>query len=166
MAATTGNQFWKQRCKHGKDKIFSSPEMLWECACEYFQWVDENPLIEMKPFAFQGESWSEPIPKMRAMTINGLCLYLGIGESTLWDYGNKEQYKDYSQVVELIKKTIYEQKFTGAAADLLNANIIARDLGLRDKSDVDHSSKDGSMSPAFDKDKYKSAQADLSDKLK
>ena len=40
---------------------------------------------------------------------------------------------------------IYEQKFTGAAAGLLNPNIIARDLGLADKTD--HASSDGSMSP-------------------
>jgi hypothetical protein len=31
---------------------------------------------------------------------------------------------------------ILDQKFTGAAADLLNPNIIARDLGLTDKKEV------------------------------
>ena len=39
------------------------------------------------------------------------------------------------------------QKFMGAAADLLNANIISRDLGLADKKD--HTSSDGSMTPSF-----------------
>jgi len=151
--------FWKLRCKHGRDKIFSTPEILWDSACGYFEWVEANPLMETKAFAFQGVVTQEQVPKMRAMTINGLCLYLSVGETTLLDYGKRE---DFSRVVELIKKTIYEQKFTGAAADLLNANIIARDLGLRDKTDVDHSSKDGSMSPAFDEDKYKAAQ----DKMK
>ena len=36
---------------------------------------------------------------------------------------------------------IRTQKFAGAAADLLNANIIARDLGLADKNEV--TGKDG-----------------------
>lgn len=152
--------FWKRRCKHGRDKIFSSKEVLWDSACDYFSWVDSNPLYETKAFAFQGVVTTEEIPKMRAMTMNGLCLFLGIGESTLHDYGKRD---DFSAVVDLIRKTIYEQKFTGAAADLLNANIIARDLGLRDKSELDHKSSDGSMSPSFDESKYKEAQGKLSD---
>lgn len=152
--------FWKLRCKHGRDKIFSTPEILWESACGYFQWVEDNPLYETKAFAFQGVVTTEELPKMRAMTLNGLCLYLGIGESTLHDYGKRG---DFSEVVELIRKTVYEQKFTGAAADLLNANIIARDLGLKDKSELDHKSTDGSMSPSYDENKYKAAQDNLSD---
>ena len=37
-------------------------------------------------------------------------------------------------VVSKAEKIIYEQKFTGAAADLLNPNIIARDLGNVEKA--------------------------------
>ncbi len=39
-------------------------------------------------------------------------------------------------VITRIKETIFTQKFEGASADLLNANIIARDLGLADKKDI------------------------------
>lgn len=28
MGAPKGNQFWKLRSKHGRDKLFSSPEIL------------------------------------------------------------------------------------------------------------------------------------------
>ena len=49
-------------------------------------------------------------------------------------------------VIDDIEKIIYRQKFEGAAAGLLNANIIARDLGLRDKQDVDHTSNGESLS--------------------
>ena len=35
-----------------------------------------------------------------------------------------------------IEKTIYKQKFDGATAGSFNANIIARDLGLKDKTDI------------------------------
>lgn len=42
MAAPKGNQFWMLRSKHGRDKLFATPEALWEAACEYFQWCDEN----------------------------------------------------------------------------------------------------------------------------
>ena len=46
MGAPKGNQFWKARAKHGRDKIFKTPDALWKAACEYFEWVDDNPLEE------------------------------------------------------------------------------------------------------------------------
>ena len=29
MAAPKGNQFWMLRSKHGRDKLFATPEALW-----------------------------------------------------------------------------------------------------------------------------------------
>jgi hypothetical protein len=151
MAAPKGNQFWKARSSHGRKPIFSSPDELWDACAEYFQWVEENPLMEDKLFCFQGNVTRDTVYKMRAMTIDGLCLFLDIGTSTWDDYRNRE---DFS-VTTRAERVIYNQKFQGAAADLLNANIIARDLGLRDKQEHEHSGKDGkpievehSMSPA------------------
>ena len=132
MAAPAGNQFWKARTTHGRDKIFSDKDILWAAACEYFQWCEDNPLIEHKVAQFQGKVVPMEVPKMRAMTINGLCIFLGVGQQTLADYGKQD---DFSGVVSNIKEMIYEQKFSGAAADLLNSNIIARDLGLADKKE-------------------------------
>ena len=43
------------------------------------------------------------------------------------------------------ESVIRSQKFAGAAADLLNANIIARDLGLADKNQVDHTTAGESL---------------------
>ena len=142
MAPPIGNQFWKARSKHGRNRLFASAELLWEACCEYFQWVEDNPLLEMKPFAYQGVVIQEPVAKMRAMTINGLCLFLDIDETTWRAWRDVD---DFSTVVSKAEKIIYEQKFTGAAADLLNPNIIARDLGLADKKDL--GSSDGSMTP-------------------
>ena len=76
------------------------------------------------------------------MTISGMCLFLDICESTWKNYRDNE---DFLQVVTAVEKTIYDQKFSGAAADMLNSNIIARDLGLKDKKDL--SSDDGTMTP-------------------
>lgn len=136
MAAPLGNQFWKARTKHGRDKLFASADVLWEACCEYFQWVEDHPLIEMKPFAYQGEVKQEPVPKMRAMTIDGLCLFLDVDVRTWANWRNDE---DFIPVVTRAESVIRSQKFAGAAADLLNANIIARDLGLADKAE--HSGK-------------------------
>ena len=141
MAATKGNQFWKARAKHGRSKIFSSPNQLWVAACEYFEWVDENPIMESKLVSFQGVSKLEKLPLMRAMTMEGLTRFLSVNtvyfnhfESAL-DLSTK-QGKDYSKVVCEIKEVIRDQKFVGASAGLLNPNIIARDLGLADKKEL------------------------------
>lgn len=136
MAAPLGNSFWRARSTHGREKLFSTPDCLWSACCEYFQWVEENPLIEMRPFAYQGVVVQEPVPKMRAMTINGLCIFLDIDLSTWNTYKNREGYEDYFTVIKQAEQIIYEQKFTGAAADLLNANIISRELGLADKQEI------------------------------
>lgn len=145
MAAPKGNKFWEARSSHGRNPKFKSPDDLWEACCEYFQWVEDNPLWEMKAFSYQGEVTQEPVAKMRAMTLTGLCLFLDITDETWRTFRSRE---DLSGVVTRAEKVIYDQKFSGAAADLLNANIIARDLGLKDKSEVDHLSSDKSMSPA------------------
>ena len=137
MAAPAGNQFWKARTKHGRDRLFASHELLWESCCEYFQWVEDNPLFEMKPFAYQGVVIQEPVAKMRAMTIDGLCLFLDISPSTWYEWRKTED--DYSDIVTKAENVIRSQKFAGAAADLLNSNIIARDLGLSDKKETEHS---------------------------
>ena len=48
MAATKGNQFWKARAKHGRDKIFKTPELMLEAAFDYFSWVEDNPLTRIQ----------------------------------------------------------------------------------------------------------------------
>ncbi len=138
MAAPKGNRFWELRSKHGRDKLFATPELLWEAACEYFDWMETNPLYESKAFAFQGEVTMATLPKMRAMTLSGLCFYLHCDEAYFRNFKiqDRENKEDFITVIKEIEKVVYNQKFQGAAADLLNANIIARDLGLTDKQEV------------------------------
>lgn len=137
--APIGNEFWKFRTKHGPNQKWSDPQQLWEECQKYFQWCQDNPLYEEKAFHSSGEITKTTIPKMRAMTLQGLCYYLRISRATWHAY---KQNKDLLDVIHEAEGVIYEQKFTGAAADLLNANIIARDLGMSDKQE--HSGPEGS----------------------
>jgi len=138
MAATKGNQFWKARAKHGRDKIFKTPKLMLEAAFDYFSWVEDNPLT--KQIIFQGVvQGNESL--MRAMTIKGLCIFWGVNTRYLDDFISNlkldtEEGKDFSSVTSTIKEIIETQKFEGASAGLLNPNIIARDLGLTDKKEL------------------------------
>jgi DNA-packaging protein gp3 len=133
MAAPTGNSFWQARSSHGRKPLFESPDALWEACLEYFEWVEANPLWEDKIISFQGLATHVDVAKMRAMTVAGLCIFLDISVQTWHDY--KER-KDFLEVTSRVDEIIRTQKFQGAAADLLNPNIIARDLGLSDKSEL------------------------------
>jgi hypothetical protein len=130
--APKGNEFWKQRSKHGRDKIFETPELMWEAACEYFQWCEENPLEEND---FVGKDATEvDRKKLRPFTLQGICLYLDVNRGIK---GKEDDVsKDFSFIITRIKEIIYNQKFTGAAVGFFNSNIIARDLGLSDKKDL------------------------------
>lgn len=133
MAAPKGNQFWRARSTHGRNPIFSSPEQLWEACSEYFDWVEANPLHEAQAFAYQGAVKVSDLPKLRAMTIGAMCIFLDIDRTTWVAYAKS---KDFSPVTTRVEEIIYAQKFQGASAGLFNANIIARDLGLADKTEV------------------------------
>jgi hypothetical protein len=130
VAAPIGNKFWMMRSTHGREPIFASPELLWSAACEYFEWVHNNPLLEEKLFHAQGIITKDSVCKMRAMTIRGMCFFIGLSRQGWQEYSEKQ---DFSDIVSQIEDVIYTQKLEGAAADLLNANIIARELGLADK---------------------------------
>ena len=130
MEFQVGNKLWSARSSHGRNPIFKDDEQLWNACVEYFNWCEENPLLEEKIFHTNGIITKDKVAKMRAMTIIGLCLFIDICENTWLNY---KKNPDFLRVILQVEKTIYNQKFTGAAADLLNANIIARDLGLIDK---------------------------------
>lgn len=138
MSAPIGNRFWEVRSTHGRNPTFASPDDMWLAACEYFEWAEANPLKGEKLFSHNGRIVHGEFSKMRALTIEGLCNFLGITSRAWRAYREKE---DFVPIIERVEQVMFEQKFAGAAADLLNANIIARDLGLADKAEL--TGKDG-----------------------
>lgn len=144
MSAPEGNNFWTKRHKHGRDMLFATPEALLEAAAEYFKHVDDNPFIESKPMVVsKGEGLGSSIemsetPVIKPYTMTGLCLYLHCSESYFRTFKatQEDRAEDFLTVIEHIKQTIYNQKFSGASSGFFNANIISRDLGLKDHSDV------------------------------
>jgi hypothetical protein len=128
-----GNKFWEARYNHGRKPKTESPSTLWNAAVEYFKWVEANPLFETKVISHQGEGYDHAVAKMRAPTLQGLWIFLGITPQTWYNW--KER-KGFLEVMTRVDNVLYDWKFAGAAADLLNANIIARDLKLKDYGDL------------------------------
>lgn len=149
MSAPEGNQFWKLRSKHGRDRLFETPELLWEACAEYFETCDDNPFIKQEAKTvnvgnYQSEIAIADMRVMRPYTIQGLCRYLNANtqyfnqfEESVKDKED-ERSKGFSLILTRVREIIYEQKYSGAASGFFNANIIARDLGLSDKKDIKH----------------------------
>lgn len=140
MAAPKGNQFWKLRSKHGRDKLFETPDLLWDAACEYFQWCDEHPWATTKTKTSKYKKEKEEIPVQRPYSLTGMLLYMGASEE-YWREFKKAKHFDFLGVIADIEAVINTQQFEGAAVGAFNANIISRKLGLADKSEI--TGKDG-----------------------
>lgn len=129
MSAPKNNQFWKLRSKHGRDKIFDTPEIMRDAADEYFSYQSKQKWVKTD---FRGkESQMVEIPTSSPFTLTGLCLFLGVNTKYFTEF-EKNCSEDFSEVIHYIREVIYTQKFEGAAVGAYNANIISRDLGLAD----------------------------------
>lgn len=147
MAFKPKNKFWENRSKHGRETLFGTPELMWQAACEYFEWCEKNPLPEVD---FRGSAARRvTLKKMRPFTMEGLCAYLDCNTQYFNQFEKRisdKEYKgelDFSWVIARIKETVFNQQYTGAAAGFLNANIIARKLGIADKQEARQVDKDG-----------------------
>jgi hypothetical protein len=138
MAAPKGNQFWKLADNAGRPRSYM-PDTLWQVAQDYFEWCEENPWNKME--AIKGGDNAGmliAVPTSRPFTLSGLCVFAGIAVNTFDVYSNTQEYKE---VTTRIREICYTQKFEGAAVGAFNANIIARDLGLKDSQDFSSDGK-------------------------
>lgn len=138
MAAPRGNQFWKLRSKHGRDKLFASPKLLWEAAGEYFTWCDRHPWRKneaVKSGALAGTIVK--IPTTRPYSLTGLCIYLGCNSAYFRQF-KRNCTEDFSTVITLIEEVIETQQFEGALVNAFNASIVASKLGIAKKVETEN----------------------------
>ena len=112
---------------------YQSPEEFLAAAISYFEWAESNPIQEETINFYKGAVIRADVNKMRPFTKHGLATYLGIPLSRLDTFKKRE---GWAEVVELIEQAIYDQKFTGAAAGMLNPGLITRDLGIAEKKEI------------------------------
>lgn len=137
MAAPKGNEFWRLADWNNPKKY--QPDELWVKACEYFEWSESKPWYKNE--AIKGGDAAGTImqiPTVRPLTLKMFCIYAGITHQTFLNY---EKDQAFLEVTTRIREITYTQKFEGAAVGAFNANIIARDLGLKEEHSVDHTTK-------------------------
>jgi hypothetical protein len=137
QASLKGNSYWRLAGRQVRfDRAFNTPEELIEKACEWFKWLEDNPIEEEKLFAFQGEITRTTVQHPRPPTLASLIPFLGISRST-WGRWRKEQDNVVLKpAVDWVEEMIYAIKFEGASAGVMNPSVIIRDLGLAETTNV------------------------------
>ena len=138
MAATPGNQWWKLRSKHGRDAIFTSPEILEEEANKYFEETDSRD-------DWDGQNWvgkdgEEVVVKKKVpYSLKGLCVFLGVSSHYFSEFKKSETFKsnkDFLEVYTRVEDIIQTQQIDGSMMGYYNASLTARLNGLVDKTDM------------------------------
>lgn len=132
--------YWEWRAKTGAPKKIPTPEILWDLACKYFQMIDEMP-HEKQDFIKGGDQAGKIIrlESIQPYTMAGFEDYLAENDvvAKLDDYiSNKDgRYAEFTVIIARIKNIMFDQKFRGAAVGAFKENIIARELGIADKTE-------------------------------
>ena len=126
-------ELWQVAKKRsGHPFTYETAEELQGDINSYLQWVRENPLYETKAF---GTGLVCEIPKKRYPTAAGCALYCGVNPRTwrLWKSPDHHLRGTVLQAEEMMTQI----KMEGAASGFFNSTIVARDLGLKEKTEVD-----------------------------
>lgn len=137
--------YWDWRRNHlpfptpDKKGLEPTPELVYKAACEYFKCMEENKYWK-EDFIKAGNDAGKIVrlAQDRTFTMIGLSIFLKDCDIFNFDLNQAVQNKngkfdEYQPVIQFIKNTIREQKFSGAAAGVFNSNFIARDLGMGEK---------------------------------
>lgn len=130
------NKLLDKKLTHRK---IESPELLWSYFKSYCDLVDSTP---WKKTDFKGKDATPVVYEFFApYTWQGFNIWLFnaeiIANLTHYQYNLNNAYEDFKEVIQLIDKVIYDRKLTGASLGFYNHAIIARDLGMVEKKQVE-----------------------------
>lgn len=131
-----GNDWWNLRSKHGRAKLFVTPELMWEAACEYFQHCLDNPDERGEIVKYEGSASVETIETRRAFTWERLCLYLDCSTAYFRVFRNTTTDKGFLTVIEKIDDTIRSQQYEGVLSGHYPGQIVSQYIGLVSRTDV------------------------------
>ena len=75
------------------------------------------------------------VPISLPLTIESFCVFANVSMQTFYNYEKAKTYEDYFEITARIRITIESDQLEGAIVGAYNPNIIARKLGLADKTE-------------------------------
>jgi len=132
----TGTPIWSALTVGSKSRKFETADDLRKACVEYFEWADKHNILDTLIFS----NGTKQMNHERAYTKAGLLLHIGISLRSViyWNDPNHRRYRpDLVEVMEAVDLIIHEQQFTRAAVGVFNGNLVARYLGLADKTETE-----------------------------
>lgn len=158
----TGASHWEIVAKGIPIGANLTAQDIWESACKYFKWCDENPILKaelMRSGKNTGSIYSSPI--QRPYLVGGLCLHLGITKEYLYDTAKSQEDNDFKIVALKILEIIYNQKLELGITGVYNSFIISKELGLDNDKGKDKGSPTINISVIADSPKLLNNEQDI-----
>lgn len=120
-----------------KHKYIGTPEELWKLFDEYVAWCKANP---RRKEDYVGKDAMRVMRELeRPLTWVGFECYLNdcgvVSSLGPYEQNEGEAYTEYLPIISRIKRYIETDQFEGATVGQYNPNIIARKLGLVEKTE-------------------------------
>lgn len=123
----------------GQGKYIETPEKLWQLFTEYVDHEAKHPMYKREYVGKDGNAVDTALQV--PITFEGFECYLWDKQiiNDLGDYSKDKdgRYIEYAPIITRIRQNCFAQNFKGASVGLFNASIIAKKLGLVEKTQTD-----------------------------
>lgn len=134
MAAPKGNRFGVDCETFVKPKSYN-PEEWVKKFVEYLEYMDEKVWNVKHPIKGGDMAGTVmDVPVSTPLSIRSFCVFAGISVDTFSNYEKSKGYEDYFGVTTRMRTVIEANQLEGATVGAYNANIVARLLGLAEKT--------------------------------
>jgi len=120
-----------------KTKYIETPELMWGYFKLYVEKERNNPMYKVEYVGRDGDRVDTPL--QTPITFEGFECYLAdegiINDLGKYSANTDNAYTEYVTIITRIRNNCFVQNFKGASVGLFNANIIAKKLGLIEKSE-------------------------------
>jgi len=121
-----------------KPKLIATPEILWQLFKDYVKHERDNPMSKREYVGKDGIEKDTPLET--PITFMGFECWLA-DEDYIKDLGDYQsdkggRYSEYATIITRVENNCFVHNFKGAAVGLFNANLIARKLGIADKTET------------------------------
>lgn len=114
-----------------------TPETVFNLAVKYFSWAESQAIKAIETASYQGVVTENLVHKPRIFTLNGFCLYCGVTASSIQSWRASP---GFSEVMAFVDSVIHEQKYQLAAANIINAGFVGKEIGIDKPAEVNVSS--------------------------
>lgn len=147
MAAPKNNQYYLKRIVSGRPPKYT-PKQWAEKMMDYLDYMDGHTWDKQEAIK-SGDKVGTliSVPTKTPLTIQGFCNFAGVSSELYARYKSDKGFEDYHGITTYMDGIIKQNQLEGSMVGAYNPNIVARLLGLAEKTETDHTSGGQSLPP-------------------